>query len=129
MNILTHASNVAMDGADCAHPRTRVEKLPPGQFHFGRVVCADCGKQLCWQPKPENSERRRRNVANIKKLLGISQLLDWERAFCQGLSQHKLPSPKQQALLSRLTEKYLNKENIQNAEPKRSCAPLHECAA
>ena len=129
MNTFTHASNAAMDSADCAHPRTRVEILPPGQLHFGRVVCADCGKQLCWQPKPENAERRRQNVANIKKLLGISQLLDWERAFCQGLSQHKLPSPKQQALLNGLMEKYLNKENIKNAESKRSCTPLHECAA
>src|SRR5438067_3397195 len=94
--LISHASNVAMDSADCAHPRTRVEILPPGQFHFGRVVCVDCGKQLCWQPKPENAERRRQNATNIKKLLGISQLLDWEVAFCQSLSQHKLPSPKQQ---------------------------------
>ena len=129
MNMLTHASNVAMDGADCAHPRTRVEILPPGQFHFGRVVCADCGKQLCWQPKPENAERRRQNVANTTKLLGISQLLEWERAFCQGLSQHKLPSPKQQALLNGLTEKYLNKENIQNADTKGNGALVAECAA
>ena len=129
MNSLSHASNVAMDSVDCAHPRTRVEILPPGQFHFGRVVCVDCGKQLCWQPKPENAERRRQNATNIKKLLGISQLLDWEVAFCQSLSQHKLPSPKQQALLNGLTEKYLNKENIQNADTKRNGALVAECAA
>jgi hypothetical protein len=129
MNTPVHASAVVLDRADCVHSKTRVEVLPPGQYHYARVVCDACGKQLCWQPKPENAERRRQNAANIQRLLGIGQLLDWERDFCQSLSQHKLPSPKQQALLNGLTEKYLNKENILNADRKENCAPIHECAA
>jgi hypothetical protein len=129
MSEQAHAGTVVLDRADCAHSRTRVEVLPPGQYHYARVVCAKCEKQLCWQPKPENAERRRQNAATIQRLRGIGRLLDWERDFCQSLSQHKLPSPKQQALLNGLTEKYLKQENIQNADTKRNGALRYECAA
>jgi hypothetical protein len=128
MSEQAHAGTVVLGRADCAHSKTRVEMLPPGQHHYARVVCAECGKQLCWQPKPENVERRRQNARNIQRLLGIGHLLDWERDFCQSLSQHKLPSPKHQALLNGLTEKYLNRENIQNASTGTSGAPIYECA-
>ncbi|SRR5260370_24134533 len=128
MNALVHATTVVLDRADCAHSKTRVEVLPPGQYHYARVVCDSCGKQLCWQPKPENAERRRQNAANIQRLLGIGQLLDWERDFCQSLSQHKLHSPKQQALLNGLVEKYLKGEDI-HAGTKRNGALLEQCAA
>ena len=128
MNTPVHASTVVLDRADCAHSKTRVEVLPPGQYHYARVVCDSCGKQLCWQPKPQNAERRRQNAANIQRLLGIGALLDWERDFCQSLSQHKLPSPKQQALLNGLVEKYLKGEDI-HARTKRNDALLEQCAA
>ena len=128
MNTPVPASTVVLDRADCAHSKTRVEVLPPGQYHYARVVCDSCGKQLCWQPKPENAERRRQNAANIQRLLGIGPLLDWERDFCQSLAPHKLPSPKQQALLNGLVEKYLKGEDI-HARTKRNGALLEQCAA
>jgi hypothetical protein len=124
MIVSDHASTVVADCADCAHSRTHVETLPPGSYHYGRIICADCGKQLCWQPHPRNVEIRQRNANNLRELLGNDRLTDWERDLCQGLSQLKnlRLSPRQQALLNGLVERYLMEENT-SADTKRNGAP------
>src|SRR2546429_1342119 len=104
-----HASTVVLDRADCVHSKTRMELLPQGP-HYSRVICEDCGKQLCFRPKPENIERRRRNALNIQTLLNDKRLENWETEFCQGITQNPRLSPRQQALLDRLVDQYLNKE-------------------
>ena len=116
--------------AFCTHSKTRDVLLPPGQHHYARVVCSDCGKQLYWKPKPENEARRKVNAANLQKLLDDGRLSDWERGYCQGLTKLNLRlSPKQQALLNGLVEQYLTREDIQNEDTKRNGALVAECAA
>jgi hypothetical protein len=123
-------TTAALGRALCAHSKTRVVVLPPGQHHYARVVCSDGGKQLYWKPKPENEARRKINAANLQKLLDNDRLADWERDFCQGLSKLNLRlSPRQQALLNGLVEQYLRGEDIQNAETKRNGALVAEYAA
>lgn len=130
INTLVHASNVVSDRVDCAHPRTRVKILPPGQSHYARVVCEDCGQQLCYRPSPTNAERRRLNAINIQKLLGSNCLTEWEAGYCQGLQHNPRPTTRQQALLDELVSKYiLEKENTTNAVTNRNGAPRYECAA
>jgi hypothetical protein len=124
MNEAVHASNVvALERADCAHPRTRVDILPPGNCHYGRVVCTDCGKQLCWQPHPRNIELRQRNAINLRKLLNSGRLTEWENGFCYGITNQARISPKQQAVLNTLTEKYLKQGDKLNDSGKRNGAP------
>ena len=129
MNTPVHASTVVLDRADCAHCKTRVEVLPPGQYHYARVVCNSCGKQLCWQPHPRNVELRQRNAINVRKLLSSNSLNEYERGFCEGLTQNSKPSPRQQARLDRLVSKYLEKEITVNDSKNRNGALLAECAA
>jgi hypothetical protein len=114
---------------DCAHAQTRVEVLPPGEHHYARRVCCACNKQLCWEPNPLNVERRKINAARIQKLLNDPRLSEWEAGFVRSLtkSNNLRLSPRQQAILNSLVENYLIKDN--NDSEKRSCAPLHECAA
>jgi hypothetical protein len=118
MNESVHASTVVLDREDCIHARTHVELMPPGAQHYGRVVCEDCGKQLCWKPSPANVDRRRRNTVNLNKLLGTHRLTEWEKGFCQALIDNPRLSPRQQRCLDGLVSKYL--EDIQNDPQKRN---------
>jgi hypothetical protein len=122
MITLDHARDVAVTRRDyCSHTRTRVEISPPGHKHYGRVICVDCGKFLCWQPNPRNVELRQRNAINLRKLLDSGRLSPWEDGFCQGISQTPRLSPRQQALLNSLIEKHLTKgDSTSNADYQRN---------
>jgi hypothetical protein len=122
-----HALTVVLDSADCAHSRTRVEILPQGP-HYSRVICEECGKQLCFGPKPTNIERRRQNAFNIQKLLDNNRLSDFERGFCEGIRHNQRLTTSQQSLLDQLVQEILRKD-IQVEQPKRNGALLNECAA
>jgi hypothetical protein len=110
MNAQVHDSEVVLDRSDCAHSETRVEILPPGQIHYARVVCCDCGKQLCWTPHPANVARRQLNAVHLRELLDKAPLTDYERGLCEGLITNQRLSPRQQALLDALTDTYLRKD-------------------
>jgi hypothetical protein len=112
-----NANNV---GIGCLHERTRVEKLPPGHQHWGRVICESCHKQLCWRPFPSNAERRKRNKDNIQKLLDSGLLAEWEKGFCEGVSLNERLHPRLQALLDQMAAKY--RKDIQNANSKANGA-------
>jgi len=90
----------------CAHTRTHVELLPPGSERYGRVVCVDCAKQLCWGPFPQNVSRKQQNAIYIRQLLGSNRLTDWERGYCEGIQHNHRLAPHQQRLLDGLVAKY-----------------------
>jgi hypothetical protein len=92
--------------AECAHPHTQVvpEKRGP---HYARRVCTDCKKFLGWIPHPESARRRLDNFQILTALAKLEHLSDWERQFVRDLGSHKNISPKQQALLLQLRDKYL----------------------
>jgi hypothetical protein len=117
MNATVHADNV-IEHATCVHPRTRLELLRPGAAHYARTICVDCGRQVCWVPHRRNVERRQRNAINLEKLLRSNQLTDWERGFCEGTRGNRI-SPRQQAVLNQLVQKYLEGE-IKNDDRKRN---------
>jgi hypothetical protein len=109
----SRASTIVLDRSDCVHSRTRVELLPREHKHYARVVCGDCGKQLCYRANPTNAQRRRQNAAHIQELLSSSGLTEWERGYCEGLHHNHRPTPNQQSLLDQLVTKHLNRKVVQ----------------
>jgi hypothetical protein len=95
------------DPGTCDHPRTRVEVLPPGNYHYARVVCAICGTQICYKAHPHNAERRKQNAIKIQKLLGSNRLTERERGYCEGIQYNNRLAPSHQALLDQLVSKCL----------------------
>jgi hypothetical protein len=79
------------DPGTCDHPRTRVEVLPPGNYHYARVVCAICGTQICYKAHPHNAERRKQNAIKIQKLLGSNRLTERERGYCERIQYNNRP--------------------------------------
>jgi hypothetical protein len=117
MNAQIQTSNgVADPYGVCMHERTRIELMPSGQTHYARRVCCDCKRQLCWIANPANTERRRNNAANLKKLLAEAPLNNYERDFCQNIINKNSLSPKQQGLLNALSEKYLTQKGYSDIE-------------
>jgi len=124
MNEQVHASTVVLDRAGCAHPRTRVELLPREHKHYARVVCEDCGKQLCYRANPSNAQRRRKNAAHIQELLSSGRLTEWERGYCEGLHHNQRPTPNQQSLLDQLVTKHLNRKVVQSEYRRKTNGPV-----
>jgi len=91
---------------ECEHSDTRIEILPPGSVHFGRELCRDCDKVLRWLPKPATVERSRWNGYRLTKLAMSPALSAWERGFVQSISKAKHLSPRQQAKLDELCDKF-----------------------
>jgi hypothetical protein len=86
----------------CQHGRTRVELMPHGFPHHGRLVCTACGAFLGWATKPANVERQRLNGYRIAKLAMIEGLTDWELGFIKSIGAQRKLSPKQQGILDEL---------------------------
>jgi hypothetical protein len=91
----------------CTHPATRTERLPDGSRHYARLTCALCGRHLRWLPRPETIERERVNAFKFTRLAMCEGLSTWERSFVRDVSKLPKLSPKQEALLVRLCEQYL----------------------
>ena len=91
----------------CTHPVTCTERFPGGVPHYSHEVCAMCGRHVRWFPKPQTIERRRLNAFRLAKLAMCSSLSAWERGFVRSVSQQKKVSPKQQAIIDRLSATHL----------------------
>lgn len=91
---------------ECSHTNKTVipEKRGP---HHARTVCADCKKFLGWVPSPDTLRRRLENSLILTRLAKLEHLDSWERQFVRDVATHKKMSPKQQALLLQLRDKYL----------------------
>jgi|SRR5215469_18379577 len=89
----------------CSHEHTQVvpEKRGP---HYAKLVCIDCKKFLRWMPSPESLKRREENARILTALVKRDGLSEWERQFVRDMSSHENISPKQQALLYQLRDKY-----------------------
>lgn len=92
---------------ECAHERVTVvpEKRGP---HHARRTCAVCGKFMGWLPKPETVERRKENERILTALAKRHDLDEWTRNFIRDLVTHKNITPKQQTLLLKMRDTYLN---------------------
>lgn len=90
---------------ECSHPHTQVvpEKRGP---HYAKLICTDCKRFLRWMPSPETIKRREENARILTMLAKSDGLSEWERQFVRDMSSHKNISPKQQALLYQLRDKY-----------------------
>jgi hypothetical protein len=93
--------------AGCEHCSTRIELCPPGYVHYAKEICTDCDGVLRWIPKPETLHARRLNALRLAKLARCAGLSSWDRAFVRSVSQRKKVSPRQQALIDRLSASYL----------------------
>jgi 5-methylcytosine-specific restriction endonuclease McrA len=65
--------NVACTKCGCEE---RKEELTPNLVHYGKLVCAGCGKMLTWIPKPDVEKSRR--PANHNSLVK-----KYSRGFCE----------------------------------------------
>jgi hypothetical protein len=97
------------DAQGCTHANTRLERMPQGHVHYGRQVCAACGRSLRWLPKPETLERRSFNSFRLVKLAMCGGLSTWERNFVRDVSQRRKLSPKQSEIVDRLCATYLER--------------------
>ena len=90
----------------CQHEETRIAIELPGSVHFAREVCRNCDRVLRWIAKPANVERQRLNGYRIAKLAMSEALNSWERRFISSVAQQRRLSPKQQAKLDQLCDKF-----------------------
>ena len=91
----------------CEHRATVTERPPDTHRHYARLTCALCGRFLRWLPRPETIERQKLNGFRIAKLTMQEGLTGWEREFVRSVSQQRKLSPRQQAVLDSLVEKFL----------------------
>lgn len=57
------------DVATCAQHPWAIAKfvLTPELQHWGKYVCPECNRWLCWVTKPDNEKRNRRNSKKLAK--------------------------------------------------------------
>jgi hypothetical protein len=91
----------------CPHDATVIERMPSTHKHYAREVCASCGAHRSWVAKPRNVERRRLNGFRLVKLSVCPRLKPWEANFVRNVLQLRKFSPRQQAVIDRLTADYL----------------------
>ena len=91
----------------CRHNTTRVELMLQGHTHYGKEICAVCGRFIRWLPQPETIERRTLNAFKLARLAMRPDLTGWERKFIGSVGEKKHPSSKQQRVLSELFTRYL----------------------
>jgi hypothetical protein len=107
----------------CSHSKTHVEVFPAGQKNYGRVVCDNCRKFLCWEPHPKNVALRQRNAVNLRKLLDSGTLTEWERGYCEGITNTPRLSPRQQGVLNELVAKHLLKGDSIDIQERNDAGP------
>jgi hypothetical protein len=92
--------------SECLHSDFEIiaEKRGP---HHARKVCRKCRKFLGWIPKPETLARQQENQRILSELSKLPNLTEWEREFIRDVVTHKNLSPRQQAKILLLMEKYL----------------------
>jgi hypothetical protein len=78
---------------NCGDNRTTLVKIPEGAAHYA-MYSGQCERFLGWQVKPENQKMRRRQQAQITRLLESLQLNQLKREFL-------LVSPSRQPHLSK----------------------------
>ena len=81
--------------------------MPDGHTHHAREVCVACGAFTRWLPRPETVERRRLNGFRLAKLGMCPRLTKWEQHFVESVSWRQKLSPRQQEIVDRLVETYL----------------------
>jgi hypothetical protein len=93
---------------NCQHQNKSVSLCETGP-HYGKELCAICGKFLRWLPKPETAMRNAKHIEMLQDLACV-KLPPWEREFTEGLREDgalKKLSPKQQALLVEIHFKWV----------------------
>lgn len=91
---------------NCTHQNTRLV-LTPEFMHYGKFICADCGKFLNWAKHPETIKREARHAQLLVRLRSDERLKAHERAFIQSLDgQGPKTTPPQRAWLESLAAKY-----------------------
>ena len=107
---------------DCTHPHKVVvpEKRGP---HVATQICRDRKKFFSWIPKPESVARQHENTAILTSLSKLPNLPPWERQFVRDLTSHKHISPRQQAKLLELQDRFLGKENANDGFHGETLSP------
>ena len=93
-----------MNGCD----HTEIKFVPtPELTHYGKHLCASCGKFIGWVPKPETIEKAKENAGKIA-FLKTKPLGDWEKGFLLSLEKQGVRhfSPKQQLKLDEIHRRY-----------------------
>jgi len=88
----------------CQHNNEQLT-LTPELTHYGKVLCGTCGRFIRWEKKPETVEKM---IENADKLafLRDRKLPEWEAGFILSLEKTGRPSPKQQAKLDEIADRY-----------------------
>jgi hypothetical protein len=73
----------------------------------GRELCEDCGAFLRWVERPGNTEAQKLRAARIARLAMVETLSEWERGFIKSVAKFKKHSPRQIAVIDRMTKDYL----------------------
>jgi hypothetical protein len=92
---------------ECKHGATRVALMPQGHMHYGREICAICGRFLKWVSKPETVVRQKLCAFKLAKLAMHPGLSKWERNFVSDVSNYRRLSPRQEEVVEKLVEQYL----------------------
>lgn len=89
---------------NCSHQNTRLV-LTPELMHYGKIVCADCGKFLNWAKHPETIARDAKVAVELDRLRVDGRLTAWEREFIAKLDPKM--SPKQRGCFDAIAAKYV----------------------
>jgi len=90
----------------CNHPN-EITIILENSVHYGKRVCADCGKWLGWLPNPKTTKLVSKQTQCIQDLLQNNTLPNQHRQFIQSISQSpKRLSPKQQKYLFDLHQQF-----------------------
>ena len=94
----------------CPHTATCIEVLPPFFPHHAKEVCLSCGAFVRWLPQPLNVEARKQRALAIAKLERCNRLSGWERGFIRSVAPLRKHSPRQIAIIDRMTGDHLEAE-------------------
>lgn len=90
--------------APCQHQAVRVELTPSGP-HYGKRLCATCGKFMGWEPNPEVTSQSEGRDGIITQLLrdGVTE---WEQSFLASVKGKRFLTPKQLACFDKIVAQY-----------------------
>lgn len=89
---------------NCGHNNEQFQ-LTPELTHYGKVLCGTCGRFVRWEKKPETVAKLAENADKLE-FLRKQKLTDWESGFVLSLEKQGRPSPKQQAKLDEVADRY-----------------------
>lgn len=93
---------------NCPHLETRVELMPPGHIHYGKIICVACGAFRGWAKHPRTIERDARTAAELVRLRSDERLSAQERAFITKLDgTGPKMSPRQRDWFDSIAAKYV----------------------